>query len=345
MTPNEFRFCFTLDTEPDDLWKRQGSITFDHFRLLPDFHRRMVDAGARPTYLTTSEVVENSDGLKAMQECVRLGSCEIGAHIHTWTRDWPFEMPDLGTPRAHAMAHRCGQQAEEQMLTYTCNALKSHLGIAPRSHRGGRWSINRDTFRSLANCGLNVDSTFVPGVSWRRPNIPLEDGADFRRASREPVHYDPTGNGAATETTAEADIVEIPVGSASLPGWARKAIAGQTGRRVAGAIRRRTPFRVGVYALRPAVTSLADMTAVMHDLRRSNVPVWVIVIHSSEIVPCTKIPTAEGVREFIERCESVVRVAAELGAAPATLAEAADWVAESGRTRRVSDAEIEAAVQ
>ena len=29
---DDFRFCFTLDTEPDDLWANRPVLSFEHFR-------------------------------------------------------------------------------------------------------------------------------------------------------------------------------------------------------------------------------------------------------------------------------------------------------------------------
>ncbi len=59
MTPDaDFHFCFTLDTEPDDLWSDRYPLTYEHYRRSPEFHRQPLKAGARPTFLTTSEAVE-----------------------------------------------------------------------------------------------------------------------------------------------------------------------------------------------------------------------------------------------------------------------------------------------
>ena len=167
----EFLFCFTVDTEPDNLWANRSVLTFEHFRDLPGFHERICDAGAAPTYLTTSEVAESLEGQRSLDRCRERHVCEIGAHFHTWTREWPFPVPDLGNPRLHAMAHRLGQKIEQAMLSFTCDALHRAFNIEPRSYRGGRWSLGPDSEQSLRNCGISVDSlrltAEISGVSPR----------------------------------------------------------------------------------------------------------------------------------------------------------------------------------
>ena len=214
-------FCFTLDTEPDDLWDQQGPPTFEHFKALPEFHRLLTSAGARPTYLTTSEVVEDGQGLRAIQRCLDMGNCEIGAHFHSWTRAWPFPVPDLGNPPLHALAHQLGAETEGRMLAYTCEAIQRAVGAAPLSHRGGKYSLSSDSVANLQACGITVDSTVTPGQSWRNVGTsPLLDGPDFTMAPRAPYYL--TCGGEVLEPRRAGDVLELPVGAAWTPPWTRR---------------------------------------------------------------------------------------------------------------------------
>jgi hypothetical protein len=86
-------------------------------------------------------------------------------------------------------------------------------------------------------------------------------------------------------------------------------------------------------------------------LKQAGSPVWVFMIHSSEIVPCHVLCDETAVRAFRERCTAAVRVAIELGAQPATLSEAAEWVKATHVTREAlrlsasSRATVEAATR
>lgn len=315
--PSQVLFCFTIDTEPDNLWANAPTITFEHFRRLPEFHARICTAGARPTYLTTSEVAENSDARQAMEACRERYPCEIGAHFHSWTREWPFAVPDLGTPRLCAMAHQLGQPIEEAMLAFTCGRLRSAFAVEPKSYRGGRWSLGPESERSLKNCGIEVDSSVAPGMNWQDSQHVLEDGPDYRRASRYPQPL-----ASVFHQPAAADgVLEIPVGAAWFPSWAEHLSA--FARRQLSRAGRLSGLRLGHRWLRPSRVNLPDMIATMKSLLAANVPVLVFMIHSSEIMCCNPLPTQEHVDAFVKRCEDAVSAAVALGLKPATLIEAA----------------------
>jgi len=317
-------FCFTLDTEPDNLWANRPSLSFEHFQRLPGFHERICRAGARPTYLTTSEVAESEQARKALEDCRDSYPCEIGAHYHTWTRDWPFPVPDLRTPRIHAMAHQLGQQVEEAMLSYTCEALHKAFRSEPRSYRGGRWSLGPESERSLRNCGIEVDSTVTPGIDWRDPSETLVSGPDYRNAHRHPHSV----GSVFGESNGSGGVLELPVGAAWFPTVARH--YGPFAMRQLSRVCKITGIRLGHRWLRPTGVSTPDMVATMKSLRADNVPVWVFMIHSSEISPCKPLPAQADVDAFIQRCEEGVAAAVELGAKPATLSEAAAAVRSRG---------------
>jgi hypothetical protein len=331
-----FRFCFTLDTEPDNLWDYSPGCTFESFKRLPAFHRKLTAAGARPTYLTTSEVVESHLGRSAIETCLGTGTCEIGAHFHTWTRQWPFEVTHLGNPPIKAMGHRLDARVEAGMLAYTCEAIFKSLGREPKSFRGGRWSFGPNTVRALHQCGIEVDSTFTPGISWSDQSKSLTDGADFRTAPMSP-HY------LSKSDYHTGPLIELPIGSAAFPRPVKAACRFPIIHKLLAAVQQRKKLnqfsqglfhwlresagvRIGYHWLRPTDTSVADMRAVMLSLKQRRCAVWVFMVHSSEIIPCRPLPTGKDVSQFLDRCLEGIHVAMELGAQPATLTEAARWV-------------------
>lgn len=280
----------------------------------------MRGAGARPVYLTTSEVVQNPKARAVLRKCLDDGASEIGAHFHSWTRSWPFPVPDMNWQgaRLHAMAHQLGQGVEEAMLGYTCREIASAYGIQPVSYRGGRWSLSHDSVTSLKNCGIVIDSTVTPGISWRDPRHILVDGADFSRSSRFPSSVSRAMGGGDDPQGP----LEIPMGSAWFPAWGER--AGDTVRNNLIRLGSHTPIRAGRHWLRPTRESVKDMTAVMKSLKAAAVPVWVFMIHSSEIAPCQLLPTEDEVRKLVDRCERISGIAVEMGAVGATLTEAAE---------------------
>lgn len=311
--------CFTVDTEPDDLWDQRGKPTLEHFAQLPAFHELITSAGARPTYLTTSEVVEDPSALRSLLHCWDTGTCEIGAHFHTWTRSWPFPVPDLGSPPLHAMAHQLGAHIEGQMLRYTCDAIAAAIGEAPRSYRGGRWSLGAETVASLAACGITVDSTVTPGQSWRQWRAsPLLDGPDFTRAPRSP-YFLACGED-VTVARNVGEVLELPVGAAWTPRQARALSGSGLMQKV---MRRLSGVGLGYTWLRPTLQSDRQLSCCLRQLKSDAIPVWVSIIHSSELLPSHHLPTPEAVAAFVRRCVAMVEAAIDLGARPCTLQEAA----------------------
>jgi hypothetical protein len=235
-------------------------LTFDHFSRLGSFHQRICGAGGRPAYLTTSEVAQAPEARDPLRSCLAQGNCEIGAHFHTWTREWPFHLPDLGTPRQAALVHQLGQSAEEAMLAYTCRELHQAFGVRPVSYRGGRWSLSRESATSLRNCGITVDSTVTPGIDWKDTSHPLVDGPDYTRASRNVS----TVSEVFGAPPIKGDPLEIPVGAAWFPSWL--ATSSAFVRKQFSRVGHRAGLRLGHRWLRPTYTSVADMVATMKSL-------------------------------------------------------------------------------
>jgi hypothetical protein len=312
-------FCFTVDTEPDDLWNAGAGVSFEHFSRLAEFHRRITRVGARPTYLTTSEVVEDAAALKALRDCQDIAHCEIGAHFHTWTRQWPFPVPDLGTPPVQALAHQLGADVEQRMLMYTCEAIEKAVGEPPRSYRGGRFSLSADSVAGLVGCGIQVDSTVTPGLNWRRPGSALEDGPDFTHVPRQPYFLESGED--ITVAREQGALLELPVGAAWVPAVVHRLSGSRRLQHVLERLPHRTRLPWGLLWLRPTFLTSAQLAACLRQLKREGITVWVAMIHSSEIVPCRHLPTAEAVEAFIRRCEKLTAEALKLGARACTLRE------------------------
>jgi hypothetical protein len=327
---NKFFFCFTLDTEPDNLWEPFTHASFEHFARLYDFHRALTERGARPVYLTTSEVVECRDSARVMERILETGQAEIGAHFHSWTRNWPFAVPSLGLPPLHAMAHQLGQSVEEKMLQYTCDSIEKNLGVRPRSYRGGRWSFNQDSVRSLRNSGILVDTTVTPGRTWEDQRHPYLDGPDFRQCPRHPYYYNVNSREPNPDT---GDVLELPVGASYLsPGrlGSGEGLIGRSTRKLYSLLNQAH----GWLWLRPTRMTTRQSRACLESLRNDQIPVWVAMIHSSEIIPCRPFPTENAIKQFIGRCLRLVEVAVQMGATCATLDEVRQYYGHPASVRR-----------
>ena len=122
------KFCFTLDTEPDDLWQYRSENRFEHFSRLPRFHDLIAGRGARLTYLTTSEVAEDRTARQVMSKILDTRSAELGAHFHTWTRVWPFRTSNCGTPRSRRVSTTSVRSSKSKCSRYRLGPLYPRYG-------------------------------------------------------------------------------------------------------------------------------------------------------------------------------------------------------------------------
>ena len=318
-------FCFTFDTEPDDLW-RCTEVSLENIRCLPEFHSHLMDVGARPTYLTTSEVAEDPEAATYMRAILGTGAAEIGAHFHTWTRTWPFDVPALGSPPLHAMSHQLDEPVERAMLEYTIEAIRTRLGITPYSYRGGRWSLGASTVRSLIATGIRVDTTVTPGVSWQQRGHTLLCGSDFRGWPSHP-HWLNADFEQLAAPGVEGGVLELPVACGWMPPWSR-ALLNWSPTTVRGLryilhnLHAQFPF--GAVRMAPATTSLPSMLQLAELMIAGGSPCIVIAVHSSELISCRPLPTPEAVGAFKQRCIDLCSALVRKGCEGRTLLEMAD---------------------
>ena len=128
------------------------------------------------------------------------------------------------------------------------------------------------------------------------------------------------------ETDSRIKVLELPVGAFNWPGWTRGICKNHLPREIVKWLGRLAGLCLGHRYLDPSRTSVRDMHAVIQSLRATGCPVWVFIIHSSQIVPCARLPKTKQVTAFIQRCLAGIRTAVELGARPATLKEAGRYV-------------------
>ena len=207
-----FRFCFTLDTEPDNLWANRPTLGFEHFDRLAGFHRDLTDRGARPSYLTTSEVAEDPAASRVLSAILETGQAELGAHFHSWTRSWPFDVPTWAAPRSTP--------------TPTSSARTSRSGCSASPARASSASSARSPSRSgrpmVAQRRLGPIAAQLrhPGRLDGHPRPLLGEGRAppgirprFSPLPRTPFYL----SEGSLEPADRGELLELPVGASFLP--------------------------------------------------------------------------------------------------------------------------------
>ena len=84
-------FLITIDTEGDNLWQKNDSITTENAKYLPRFQAVCEKYGFKPVYLTNYEMAIDPFFIEFGQDVIARGTAEIGMHLHAWNS--PPETP------------------------------------------------------------------------------------------------------------------------------------------------------------------------------------------------------------------------------------------------------------
>ena len=316
----------TVDTEADDAWGTPDRIALRNLAAVPRFQALCENYSAVPTYLVTYECAVRDESVRVLRPLVSRGLCEIGHHLHVWTTP-PFSREDpQGVDVEWIQAYQSELPDSLFVEKADClhDAILGSFGVAPTSHRAGRWGVDQRTIEWLVRRGYAVDTSVTPLISWRYAKGRRSGGPSFARYPRRP-HLWAVRN---ELTHGESSIVEIPVsvswrGNVAIELYDRCLDAEWTGARLA---RRALKRLLAPRLVRPNPDyPLRFFSDALEQSIREGAPIINVMLHSSELAygcsPSTA--TRKGVASVWSRLELVLRRARELGLESATLTSAA----------------------
>lgn len=317
------RLVVTMDTECDNQWEldKRTHITLENIRQIPKLQSLFGRYRVRPTYLVTYPVSTDPTSVAILNDLLRDGHCEIGAHLHAWTTP-----PRRGNEaRDHVYLHNLPRHIQREKFIALHSAIEEHFGIKPVSYRGGRWSLDGYSLRLLEEFGYLVDTSVTPYTYWR------DGGPDFRRAR--PFPYFPAFDDVCRP--GQSRILEVPVSIAfTRRNYALKwAYLYFPPRLHAGGILRRLRL-LNLVWLEPSLSSYREMETLCRFLLDSRAAVLNLMLHSSELMvngsPYHR--TSEDLKRFYEKLEVILNyLVKERGVESRTLAEfAREWRAPLG---------------
>ena len=127
--------------------------------------------GLRPVYVTDFAVASQPGGIRPLQAIHDRGGCEIGAHLHPWITP-PF---DETLSVRNSYAGNLPAELEERKLVTLLDTFREHFGFSPQFFKTGRYGIGPNTYRLLAEHGIDVDFSVIPGR-----DLSATGGPDFR---------------------------------------------------------------------------------------------------------------------------------------------------------------------
>lgn len=127
--------------------------------------------GLRPVYVVDYPVTTNPDSVATLRAILDRGGCEIGAHLHPWTTP-PFAEP---LSDRNSYPGNLPRALEFEKMTNLIQAIERSFGVKPLFYKAGRYGFGPNTAAILAELGIRVDFSFLPGADLRRKH-----GPDFR---------------------------------------------------------------------------------------------------------------------------------------------------------------------
>ncbi len=197
------KLVVSLDVEADNQWNHGGPLTTRNVQHWAPFQELCDRHGVVPTYLVTTEIVEDDHARKQLTDWRSRGAAEIGAHLHPWSTPPYADVPGL---RFNDEQHAYPCQLPDELMGAKLATLTAQItqvfSHAPTAFRAGRFGFDARLARCLAAEGFVVDSSVTPGVSLRGVVGMGGGGPDFSSFSIEPFRIAGTG---------EPGLLEIPV--------------------------------------------------------------------------------------------------------------------------------------
>lgn len=297
-------FVVTIDTEIDKSpdWRTSDKETF--FSVLDGIPEKLAPLfdtyRAKPTYLLSSEVIENKECVTALKT---INNCELGTHLHGDLIEPKRKVYKLSN--AYTLAMQCSypRKIEYQKLKNLTDLFTKKFGYVPTSFRAGRFAAGDNTINSLEKFGYLVDSSVTPGVDWDYP----EGRANFLHANNQP--YFPSTD--KILKSASSKILEVPV--SIVCSRFRQYLHYSSNIMIFRRLNRIIDKIFPAYWLRPSFQSSKEMLYVIKKMMKQHHTREIVVLnmmfHSMEIIsnasPYTK--TEKECEGLLKRIEEVLK--------------------------------------
>lgn len=293
-------FIITVDTEGEGGWdwkpgdpvQTRNADFVERFQQLCDRH------GFKPVYLTNYEMASDRAFMENLVEWERQGRCEIGIHLHAWNNP-PHHPLDRKHPGQDYLIEYPADVMEAKYRTLH-DKLAAVRGVAPTTHRSGRWAMDDRYFGLLERFGVTVDCSYTPGLDWSRNMGATRGGSDYRNV--------PTG------THMVGNVLEVPMTVRHI-----KTMAGGSLRHKAKCL-----LKGSKVWLRPASQTLGEMKKLIRVADSEPDTDYVeFMVHSSELMPggSPYFPDQESIERLYDTMDLLFAYARQRGYTGVTLQE------------------------
>jgi hypothetical protein len=267
-------FLITIDTEGDNVWGTPSQITTHNSAFLKRFQDTCEEFHLRPTYLVNYEMAMCPKFRLFGRDVLARKAAEIGMHLHAWNAP-PIEPLTEDDLRYSPFLIEYGDATMRSKIAYQTALLADVFGVAPESHRAGRWALDRRYAELLIDFGYRVDCSVTPGVSWKKKGkAPAgREGTDYRGFPNQAYWMDPSDPSKEGRST----LLEVPM--TILPGvdwsWMRPQVLRSAANRI-------WPEFMWI---RPSGRNLRHMLRTVNMVLAERRTYAEFMLHSSELMP------------------------------------------------------------
>ena len=255
-------FIITVDTEGDNLWDYHDGdeIKTENTLAIPRFQELCEQYGFKPVYLTNYEMICDDRFVDYIKPKADSGLCEVGIHVHAWNNPPYYELKREYSGNPYLIEYPSDIMRQKFAVTY--NLIKERIGIAPVSHRAGRWVMNDEYFKLLKEFGVVADCSYTPFVSWKNtPGKSVASGCDYSNVNSNAHLFD--------------DVLEVPMSIRELHFLGGTSIKSKI----------KSLLKGGIVWLRPAISSLGEMKLLSKKITQEKSSDYLeFMIHSSELM-------------------------------------------------------------
>ncbi|WP_303904066.1 hypothetical protein [Thiohalomonas denitrificans] len=324
----------TIDTEEDNWRPFAPDPTTRNADAIPALQALFERYGAKPTYLVTYNMGENTALAEFLRDRQDSGLCEVGSHCHPWNTPPHKEEHFL----KNSMLLHLPAQLVDAKIRNLHYLLQGRLGIAPKTFRSGRWGYGQNVAQTLKTLGYRVETSVTAYTDWSG-----NFGPDYSGMSPQPYRFD---EGSIYDADPVGSMVQIPATTGYLQrNFNRRARIEQIVRRgrlnqlrVIGLLDRLSILNRVV--LSPEAASAGSMIRLAKRMNREGYRYLNLFFHSPTLVPNLTpfVRTSNEKRQFMERIEEFIAFASESQMKFVTASEAGQNLL--GYVNRAGDQEL-----
>lgn len=272
-------FLITIDTEGDNLWRKdllEAPVTTRNTEFLPQFQTLCAQFDFIPVYLTDYEMACDPEFVDFGKNLQDSGLCEIGMHLHAWNTppDHPLPASLSHSPASPYLIEYPEAVMDAKIHTMT-TLITQQFGVAPVTHRAGRWAMDDRYFRLLTKYDYRCDCSVTPRISWA--GLPGwtegSQGADYRNSIETPhmIHRNASGS----------PLWEVPVTvlQSHKVFWQNPFLSKKNAKSVWHAVKGETLW------LRPDGKNLPQLLYLTEKIAKGSTRSLMFMLHSSELMP------------------------------------------------------------